>query len=271
MAGDYYTILGVSRTATREEVQAAYRKMSELYNPETGKENPFVANICHKMEEARGTLIDTAKREAYDVLLRERESGGSPVAPRPPEKSARHAEPSMPAAGVGGKPAGGPASASDQELRAFFSESLRAEKAEKNTLGDYLHSRIAIVVVGSVLLIDALAWIFGLRLSGGTFGFLFRSSNLAIIGWAIYAALRHYTANAIFALLFSLLYSIVYAVFIVRIHLNPMLYPGVDVARVIFEKTAVYFFIFYLTFFCSTQIVEEGGFGSIRERTFAKR
>ncbi|MDR3230241.1 MAG: J domain-containing protein [Synergistaceae bacterium] len=264
MAGDYYSILGISRTATREEIQAAYRKMTELYNPETAKENAFVANICRKMEEAREVLIDTEKRQAYDASL----GGGAPetvsAAQAPPPQPAGPAKTQETAAAAAKSPA------SEQELRAFFSDYVRAENTGERTPMSYLYSHIPFVVLGSVLLIDILAWVFGLRVSGRTFGFLFRSSNLTFIGWGVYALLRKYTPNAIFALLYSLFYSIIYAVFLVRIHLDPLLYPGLDITKILFEKTAVYFCVFYLVFFCSTQLAEEGGFDSIRERTFGK-
>jgi hypothetical protein len=262
MAGDYYAILGVSRTATREEIQAACHRMSELYNSSLNRDNPFVENIRRKVEEARETLIDTAKRQAYDALLREREAAANPAPVTRPEPSpTRPSEKSVPVSGLPPEP-------SVENLRAFFARSFRAEEEKNSTFRDCLHSRIPVVVAGSVLLIGLLSWIFGLRITGGRFAFLLRSSYLALIGWGVYAALRHYTANAIFALLYSLCCAVIYAFFIVQFYIAPELYPEISVSRLFIRKIGVHFFIFYLTFFCSTQILEKGGFATIRERLF---
>ncbi|MDR1873808.1 MAG: J domain-containing protein [Synergistaceae bacterium] len=310
MAGDYYAILGVPRTATREEIQLACRRMAELYNPNLNRDNPFAENIYRKVEEARETLIDTEKRQAYDALLQEREAATAAASPSPaaqpgafsatagtagqdipkapaPEEALRaffsqsiraeqeknstfrdYRHSRIPAtAGTAGQDIP-KAPAPEEDLRAFFSQSLRAEQEKNPTFRDYLHSRIPAIVGGSVLLIDVLVWIFGLRIAEGRFVFLLRSSYLTLIGWGGYAALRHYTANVIFALLYSLSCGVIYALFIVRLYIVPDLYPETPVSRLFIGKTAVHFFIFYLTFFCATQMLEKGGFNTIRERLF---
>jgi curved DNA-binding protein len=35
---DYYTILGVDRTASQDEIQNAYRKLARKYHPDVNKE-----------------------------------------------------------------------------------------------------------------------------------------------------------------------------------------------------------------------------------------
>ncbi|MFA9262118.1 MAG: molecular chaperone DnaJ [Undibacterium sp.] len=63
MAKDYYSILGVSKTATPEELKKAYRKLAHAHHPDkkTGDEAKF-----KEINEAYSTLSDPAKRQQYD-------------------------------------------------------------------------------------------------------------------------------------------------------------------------------------------------------------
>ncbi len=62
---DYYSILGVSRTASADEVKKAYRKLAHEHHPDkkTGDEAKF-----KEVNEAYQVLSDPQKRSNYDTL-----------------------------------------------------------------------------------------------------------------------------------------------------------------------------------------------------------
>ena len=64
---DYYEVLGVSKTATDEEIKKAYRKLAKKYHPDANPDNKEEAEAKFKeVNEAYETLSDPQKRKAYD-------------------------------------------------------------------------------------------------------------------------------------------------------------------------------------------------------------
>lgn len=64
---DYYEILGIGRTASKEEIKAAYRNMAKKFHPDLNKDNPKLAEEKFKeVSEAYEVLIDDNKRAKYD-------------------------------------------------------------------------------------------------------------------------------------------------------------------------------------------------------------
>ena len=63
---DYYLILGVSRTATGEAIDAAFRKLARRYHPDLRPEEEDAAARFKSAVEAHEVLSDAEKRREYD-------------------------------------------------------------------------------------------------------------------------------------------------------------------------------------------------------------
>jgi molecular chaperone DnaJ len=63
---DYYEILGIPRSATSEEVKAAYRKLALKYHPDRNPDNKEAEDKFKAAAEAYEILSDTQKRKQYD-------------------------------------------------------------------------------------------------------------------------------------------------------------------------------------------------------------
>lgn len=62
---DYYEVLGVSKTASKEEIRKAYRKLARKYHPDVNKE-PGSEEKFKEVKEAYEVLSNEQKRAQYD-------------------------------------------------------------------------------------------------------------------------------------------------------------------------------------------------------------
>ncbi|MDD7214861.1 MAG: molecular chaperone DnaJ [Clostridia bacterium] len=69
MAKNYYEILGVSKTATPDEIKSAYRKLARQYHPDLHPNDEECAKKFKEVNEANETLSDPEKRKQYDFEL----------------------------------------------------------------------------------------------------------------------------------------------------------------------------------------------------------
>ncbi|AKF06276.1 J domain-containing protein [Sandaracinus amylolyticus] len=102
---DYYTLLGVARDASAEDVKRAFRAFARRYHPDrfAGQDGEKVARatrIYRRGSEAVQTLSDPTARRAYDAVLakgelRLKSDARAPVEPAP-KATRREPEPAKP-------------------------------------------------------------------------------------------------------------------------------------------------------------------------------
>lgn len=73
MARDFYLVLGITRSASQDEVKKAFRTMAKKHHPDHGGDESKFKEVS----EAYSTLSDATKRRSYDFEHR-------PIAPPAP-------------------------------------------------------------------------------------------------------------------------------------------------------------------------------------------
>jgi len=71
MSEDFYEALGVSRDASEEEINRAYREKASEYHPDVS-DDPDAEEKFKRIQKAKEVLTDEEKRQAYDRLGHER-------------------------------------------------------------------------------------------------------------------------------------------------------------------------------------------------------
>lgn len=66
MAEDYYQSLGVSRDATSEDIQKAYRRLARKYHPDVNPDDATAKKKFQEIQKAYEVLNDDEKRQLYD-------------------------------------------------------------------------------------------------------------------------------------------------------------------------------------------------------------
>ena len=63
---DYYSVLGISKQASAEDIKKAYRKLARKYHPDLNPNNEEAKQKFQAINEANEVLTDVEKRKKYD-------------------------------------------------------------------------------------------------------------------------------------------------------------------------------------------------------------
>ena len=138
---DYYSILGVKKTATPDEIRKAFRKLARKYHPDVNPNDKRAEEKFKEISEANDILSDDKKRKVFDQLgfYSDQIDPATAEAYARQQGQARQAPPvdfggfdfsgfggtgtgsGNPQGGIGGQPQGGAGSASWGSFRDIFS------------------------------------------------------------------------------------------------------------------------------------------------------
>jgi DnaJ-class molecular chaperone len=117
---DYYSTLGVAKTATGKEIKQAYRKLARKHHPDVNPGDNTAESKFKEINEAYEVLGDPEKRKKYDELganwrmYEQAGAGGGPGA------ASRGGGWNV---NVGGTPGGGFRTMTEEEMHAMFGDS----------------------------------------------------------------------------------------------------------------------------------------------------
>ena len=77
MSEDHYTLLGLRRDASLDEIKKAYRQLAMRHHPDRTQNNPQDTEIFKAVTVAFATLSNPERRAEYDRLLATSERPGA--------------------------------------------------------------------------------------------------------------------------------------------------------------------------------------------------
>jgi DnaJ-class molecular chaperone len=77
MAKDYYATLGISKTASPDEIQKAYRKLARKYHPDMNPDDATAKKKFQEVQSAFEVLSDADKRKRYDQFGSDFDAAGA--------------------------------------------------------------------------------------------------------------------------------------------------------------------------------------------------
>jgi curved DNA-binding protein len=129
---DYYAVLEVERSATKDEIKRAYRRLARRFHPDVSSEPDAEARF-KEVAEAHEALIDVERRAAYDAIAA-RHANGQSFEPPPGWDTGFEYSGAGPGGMGGGQPGVGSGDAADfsQFFESLFGRGVAGDDRDRH-------------------------------------------------------------------------------------------------------------------------------------------